>query len=208
MTREERIQAAIKGIRKFHELGGTVPGRRYDHEVKKRAADLGRSDGDVRKARKFHEVYTKEEVEDLCLMIASVQKNQPDDAPIFSRTHVVRLLSAKPRDRKTLQKNAIKNAWSVSKLQEEITLLKGQRRAGGRPPNVGHGLTSLCCNARGKCETWLRWLDAASASTGGKPGSVPAGLPKKLENGFAAARREMSGLVKALTDEIERPKKG
>src|SRR6185436_18409035 len=90
----------------------------------------------LRKARQFAdpvEGYTAKELKELCVLIDQVQSCQDPRLPLFTKTHVIRLLSVRSRtQRKHLQQKAVRQAWSIAQLKGEIAKRYGTRREGGR----------------------------------------------------------------------------
>lgn len=81
----------------------------------------------IYKARQFAEMYSQEELEELCSL------RKPDGLPL-GIGHVYQLIQVEGRgERKRLQKDAAKNCWSSRKLKAE----RMQKRGYKVPTNVG-----------------------------------------------------------------------
>jgi hypothetical protein len=130
--------------------------------IDQEATKHGMNPDTVRKARQFADPvngYTVKELDALC---RSIRKHQSAPAgAIFGRTHVIRILSVPKKQRWEVQKMAIENGWSTSKLEAHIATQFGSRRDGGRNPEVPEDLESVLVQLEGLCEGWRRWVEVA-----------------------------------------------
>jgi hypothetical protein len=140
-SRAAKVKVAIKKIREFYALGQEIPPKpshkqTYHQGVIRAEAQRRHINEDtLRKARMFTdpvEGYSRQELNELCRLIREVQSGQDERRAIFGKTHLIRLLSVRPKRRRAaLQKLAIKKGLSSAELEAEIAQRGG--RAGGRP---------------------------------------------------------------------------
>src|SRR5438105_3722029 len=126
-SRAAKVKAAVEKIREFYALGQEIPPKlahkqTYDQGVIKAEAQRRHINEDtIRKARQFAdsvEGYSPEELEELCSLIEGVQPGQDEGKAIFGKTHLIRLLSVRPKRRRAvLQRLAIKKGWSSAELE-------------------------------------------------------------------------------------------
>jgi hypothetical protein len=203
MTRGKRIEAAIAEIRRFHKFGKKIDHEPYDRGTDAAAKKHGVCTDHFRKARQLAQAYDADEIEDLCRMIKKRQQDQPDADPVFSRTHLLRLLSVSSKtERAKITKTAIVNAWSTADLETEIARRYERRRAGGRKPRLGKDVKSILTLTEAKCESWRRWHDALSSSAsyrGGKQTPLSE-LPPKVRKQLNAANEA----VLRLKEEVDK----
>ena len=97
-----------------------------------------------------------------------MQPGQDDGLAVFGRTHVIRLLSVRPRStRAKLQRMAVVNGWSTSRLEAEIARRFGTRRDGGRRRAIPADAVGLLTQVEGMCETWGRLVAATDRKKSG-----------------------------------------
>jgi hypothetical protein len=99
----------------------------------------------------------------LCRSIRKTQPGQAEGKQIFRWTHIILLLSVKPKQlREKLQRQAIDKGWSFRGLNAEIAKLLGHRRSGGRrhPPLLG--VDAFLTQTEVNCESWRRWREELS----------------------------------------------
>jgi len=167
VSRSAQVRRAVRAIRKFHRLGRRVPPKvpqkeAYGEGVIARLAKRRRTNEDtIRKARAFADPatgYTPLELEELCGLIEAAQLGQDQKLPVFRPSHLIRLLSVHPKGlRKTLQRRAITDAWSTSRLEAEIAKRFGTRREGGRKQAPAKTLEDWLTHTEKLCESWRRW---------------------------------------------------
>jgi hypothetical protein len=162
--RKQKVQEAIETIKEFHEIGQSSltsrPGRgEYkDRAIDREAEEKVINPDTLRKARKFAEVYTDDELDALCSLIEEVQPAQASTKAIFGKTHIIRLLSvSSKRKRQAFQRRAVKGGWSVDELESEINCEQGARRAGGKRPRLPAEVSGCLSKLERRCESWRRW---------------------------------------------------
>ena len=99
---------------------------------------LGVHSETVRQARQFADPesgYTQAEVEELCRAIRDIQ-SESEAGGVFSKTHVVRILTIPKATRAKFQMEAIRGGWSTNRLESEISSRFGSRRQGGRKREI------------------------------------------------------------------------
>jgi hypothetical protein len=199
----EQIAQAIETIREFHKLGLSElqvrPGRAtdMDREVKFRAFALGMNEDVYRKARQFADPergYTAEELE---ILFKDFQRHRS----CLTRTHILRLMAVpEKRFRRTMVNRALKEGWSVHRLQAEIVGRYGRRRAGGRRPRIATEPRQLLVQLDMFCHRWNRWCEVLDCSPGRAGEAGSARLPEDVQ----ARVREVSRAVRRLEAELRR----
>jgi hypothetical protein len=222
-TRRQRVAAALASIREFHALGKRLPKRASHKEaydkglIDDAAAKLGMNPDAARKARQFADAvegYSAAELNELCRLIGRVQPAQDDAKAVFSRTHVIRLLTVPKPDRARLQAAAVEKGWSVSRLEAEIATRYGTRRAGGRSHRVPQDALGLLVRAEHVCESWRRWFsgveaaEAKGAKQAGRARLLIDELPKKVVSRLRSAEAAVAALHRAVADELGARKPG
>jgi hypothetical protein len=195
MTRSERVEAAIAEIRRFYDFGRSIGLKRYGRGPDDEAKNRGVCTDMLRKARRLCVLFDPAEIDALCSAIRTEQANQKEASPIFSRSHLVRLLSVPmTKERAILQRRAIKEAWSTADLETEIALRYERRRAGGRPPRTGRDVRTNLTLTEARCESWRRWHEALLSTdrrreARTKLDDLPVGVQKALSAVNAACLR-------------------
>lgn len=167
LTRRDEVEAAIDRMRKFFAFGASIPAtvdRAAEYGtgvVDEKAKKAGMSADAVRKARQLVDPvagYSAAEFAELCELVLRVQSRQDHRGPVFGRSHLCRLLSVTPRSvRAKLARKAIKEGWSMARLNRAIATRYGRRRQGGRRPSIPADREGLLVQIDGMCEQWRRW---------------------------------------------------
>lgn len=211
--RRQKVKDSVARIREFHRIGRTVPETDEDGIVygKKiidaEAKRIGLISDTVRKARQFANPvtgYSVKELNDLCHMIIWEQSSQGDKLSIFSCSHVKKMLTVAKKQRRALQREAIKNGWSYAKLKAEIALRFGTRRAGGRRRQVPKDLPGLLAQMEGICEQWRRWHRAAFVNVSEGQQIILRQLPELISERIKVADSAIKRLHEALNAELSR----
>lgn len=214
-TRRDMVRDAIRDIRKFYTMGRRLP-RKQPHrdtygkgEMAAAAKDRGENEDTIRKARQFADPelgYSRDELNDLCRMIEQIQSTQDGSWSIFTRTHVIRLLSVHPkRSRAALQKQAIENAWGLKELESEIAKRFGSRRHGGRRRRIANDLNAFLVQLENSCEKWRR-MCAELTRDAEEPGErhvVITELPGDVRKQFEVVTREIGRLHQLVTGALQ-----
>src|SRR5262249_52644241 len=134
-SRKQKVAAAVNAIRDFHALGGELPkkethGGAYAKGTMADEARTRRTNPDtLRKARQFADPaagYTPQELNDLCRLIRRVQREQDDGLAVLGKSHVLRLLTVRPKARRgALQRQAVGEGWSCHELERQIAARYG-----------------------------------------------------------------------------------
>jgi hypothetical protein len=220
-ARSAKVAAAVKAIKDFHGLGLVLPRKQahkdaYDQgTVDAEARKHGINPDTVRKARQFADPvagYTPAEVRDLCKLITDVQPDQDDRDGVFSRTHLIRLLSVKKQRRAALQEAAIRKGWSSAELEAQIAARYGSRRDGGRKRRLPGDALGLLAQVEQLCESWRRWLLLVTPRTDQKEAKTSAptleDLPPKVRRRVRDADAAVAKLHEATTDELKARRPG
>jgi hypothetical protein len=162
----------------------------------------------VRKARVFADPtagYRRDELDELCDLIEEVESGRNDDTgvSVFGRTYLIRLLGVRPkRRRRSIQREAIEEGWSVAQLEAEIAKRFGPRRAGGRRPAAAGSVADWLAQAERLCEAWRRWERRLDA---GDPDQViRAALPARLRAPLRDATAGVLALHRVVLAELGR----
>ncbi len=209
--RTKQVGDAVRGIKEFHAIGLRLPEKKPFRESYNQGAiqDAGKRVGMgtevARQARQFADPqagYTRDELLELCALISEVQTAQDDGLPVFSRTHAIRMLSVPKRRRAKLQREAIKNSWSTSRLEAEITAKFGTRRAGGRKRRVPSDAVGLLIQMEQMCESWRRLLQAVDLKEENLDHAVLTDLPHGVRRQVLVVGKALAALQEAVTDEL------
>jgi len=220
-SRKQKVEGAIKVIKDFHALGLSLPEKQdhkdtYDQDIIKTEAEKKGINGDtLRKARQFadpEDGYSARELKELVKLIREVQLNKDDKLAVFSKTHIIRLVSVPKRWRLSLQKKAIEEGWSTAKLETEIATRYGTRRAGGRKGHVPRDTIGLLTQIEKLCETWRRWLaevtPEATEDDAEPEHAMLADLPKAIQKQVRSVGAAFAELQKDVTEELKTRKPG
>ena len=214
------MAAAVQAIRDFHADGLALPAKRpakdtYDRgDLAAAAEKLGVSAETARQARQFADPaagYTGAELDDLCRLVLEVQPGQDDSLAVFGKTHVIRLLTVRPkRTRAALQRRAVELGWSSKRLAAEVAARFGARRGGGRRRSAPADPLLLLGQAERLCEEWRRWLrlvdpgGAGPATRRGPRRITLAYLPDDLSEKLRAAGKALAKVQTAVSCEMGR----
>lgn len=211
-SRRDQVRKAIEKIRSFHELGLGLPAKQRHRDIyslkviEGEAKRRGMNPETVRQARQFAEIYSEEEMEALCHQVMEKQADAEPHQPIFTRTHVVRLLSVGPkRRREALLRKAIEECWSCSRLENEISKRMGTRREGGRRPRIPNSLSDFYADLEKMCEAWRRWRAELERSPGeGRDKHVQLDdLPGRLRRPIIDVSEALAGLQQKVVMELK-----
>ena len=110
------------------------------------------------------------------------------------------------RERSALQKEAIENGWSFSRLDSEIARRYGPRREGGRRPRIPKDLTGFLTQVEGSCVAWERWHEELSRNP--KEGEarhvLVTDLSKTLQDRIKVALEGIKGLHGAVSQALKK----
>jgi len=227
-SRKQKVEGAIKVIKDFHALGLSLPKRQahadaYDQDIIKTEAEKKGINGDtLRKARQFadpEDGYSARElkelvklIRELVKLIREVQLHQDDKLAVFSKTHIIRLVSVPKQRRLSLQKKVIQKGWSTAKLETEIATRYGTRRSGGRRGHVPRDAIGLLTQVEKLCETWRRWLAEVTpeeTEDDAKPDHAMLDeLPKAIQKQIRGVGTSLAELQKDVTAELKARKPG
>ena len=180
-------QRMLDGLRQFHTAG---------HESRREHRSLGYGKVMVeaercrlhpemlRKARRFADEYSPK---DLDRLIADCEKH----GHALGLRHIIRLLSvASTTARLELQERAVRQRWSVSRLDAAIlTRAPSRRPDAGRRPTPPVGPADARLRVARMCDHWLRFTEVLCGPAGRR-----AKLPESVLRQVAAA----DGAVRAL----------
>jgi hypothetical protein len=214
-SRAAKVKAAIETIRRFYALGREIPPKLAHKQsyhqgvIRAEAQHRHINEDTLRKARMFTdpvEGYSRQELNELCRLIREVQSGQDEGKAIFGKTHVIRLLSVRPKRRRAaLQKLAIKKGWSSAELEAEIARRFGTRRHGGRRRRIPPDRDDLLVQLEGMCEGWRRWQTELSREVEeGEEGHASlADLPDTVRRQVKEAGRVLWRLHQAVVGALK-----
>ena len=196
-----RLVNPAKSIRDFYKLGTAflkaTGGERSPGAAEALANEHNCSQVTLYKARQFAEMYSREEVEELCSL------RKPNDQPL-GIGHIHQLIQVESLgDRKRLQTAAAKNGWSSRRLRDERKKKIGYEVATniGRKPrraaNPEDALLQLAVHAT----QWLRWDDELKASSAGDDHPIQftlGNLPPSVRGKLKAVTNAMHELAATL----------
>jgi len=214
-ARKLKVTAAVKAIRQFYALGQKLPKKQAHSDaynqrtIDAAAKEHGLNADIIRKARQFADPvagYTREEVNELCRSIVEVQSDQADTNSVFGRTHLIRLLSVKKDNRRSLQETAIREGWSTGELEAHIAAKYGIRRDGGRKRHIPGDLLGILAQLEQRCESWRRWHSQVTPDAGQEKARIQKRtldvFPSQVHRLVNDAAAAMAKLHQAVTDEL------
>lgn len=208
------VEAAISAIREFYSVGRERPRRRPDGKLYSRkdtmedAKRLGWIPEMVRKARQLSQPKSGYTVAELETLFAAMRKHA--DVCRFGKTHIIRMLTVPRKDRASLQVAAVKEGWTVFRLQTEISRRFGARRPGGRYPAVAPDPGGVYVQLDRMAEQWRRYVAALKKETTGKKGGEsPARCPsRRIRALIIATLTPMAALQKGLAAALAKANAG
>jgi hypothetical protein len=213
-ARRDQVKAAVAAINAFHATGRRLRAQlgrgNASNEVSRKAESggyLSREEMD-RKARQFADPdvgYSPVQLANLRRLIRKTQPDQDYTLSIFSRSHVVRLLSVQWPRRTRLQRLAVEHGWSLRLLNEEIAADHGTRRQGGRYRRLPDERARLLGVLERECDRWRRMRAALNRKPeyGREPASL-AGLPIALVQLVDFASKAIGDLQEAVDKALKR----
>ena len=104
--------------------------------------------------------YTKAEFKALC-------KRCLDNNQVLGRSHVFKFFTVpKGPQRLAFQSRAIKQAWTLARVRQELRRQFGHRRQGGRRPRLPVSVPDALSQLDQMCLAWTRWCDLLAAGPG------------------------------------------
>lgn len=210
-TRHEKVAQEIKKIRAFFRLGRQAPRRRLHRMaygkrlIDAEAERLGVNEDTLRKARQFREEYGRDGLKQLCQLIREKQSGMERDRPVFSTSHLIRLLTVADKDeRELLQREAVAGAWSRQRLNVEIAKRYGPRRDAGRRPYVPPDLGGAYAKIESFCEGFRRWLEELAREDAAGEHVVLEDLPAWVRKKVREAGQVLERLQEAVTRELKK----
>ena len=216
-ARRKKVEAAVRVIEAFHAKGrGILAQRSRDSasgKVRRKAKGGGHTTEKEMylKACQFADPtrggYSPEKLAALCQLIRDTQPDQEDNLKIFSRTHVLYLLTVRGSRREKFQRKAVQHGWSSRVLLREIGADQGTRREGGRNRPLPTNRTGLLGAIEKECERWRRMNLAVNRGDPGgrKPADLIADLEQRFEDVCAAVQDFQEAVTLALS--VEHPKR-
>lgn len=201
------VQAALRRVRKFYDLGckslERSPGRMQYGMMRDEASHFGLSEELLRKARQFadpEQGYTKDE---LRVIFAKCSKA---GFPLGT-THVIRWLTIPKRRRARIERLTITERWNLSRLEAEIALEFGSRKAGGRRRRIPADSLGILIQLEGLCDAWRRWCESLGRDPDDKEKQrTDRDLPASVRRRLSVATKGVAELQGVVTAEIQRQK--
>lgn len=209
MSRRDKVEEAVREIRDFYDMGRKVEPKRphkeaYGKNLVEHDARLWQEKASsIQKAREFanpEDGFTRHELTELCRLIREVQIHQDEDKAVFTRSHLIRVLSVRPkRRRRAFQREVIENGWSYAEMEAEIAKRFGSRRHGGRKPRLPRDKAGLLVQVEGTCESWRRWDEAFSALVNDDKHILPAAIQGQIK----AVSKDLRKLHLAVIEQLK-----
>jgi len=192
--RLDKEPEAITRLRRYHAVGLEAVSRSTSTKGKyspgvalELAANHGFQRDTVDKARRFAELYSAEELDELC-------GQRGPDGSVLGWGHVAQLLRVRnSRSRKALQRKAVKEAWSSRQLSAEISRRFGKKSSGGRKPIAAKSSGDVRHQILTRCEQWDRWQSGIIEILDSENGEITS-VRKEL----ASVSRALKRLEKAV----------
>lgn len=198
-------------LRKAHALGVLSrkqrPGRgKYKEGEAEKEAEAKRQGVTKAKliiARRFANKrlgYTSADLERLC---RELEKHPPASRTniAFGMSHIYALLRVKDkRARDELQKQAIRNCWSVSELRNQIMGVEGESRKGGRRMRLPEDSDELRSLVGRQTQRWSRFLDELLRTEPKTTISTLGKLPKKIQPLISEMKELCERTLRELSD--------
>jgi len=168
----------------------------------------------IRRARQLADPvdgYTAEELRELCRHIAQIHPGQDDDLAVFTCSHLVRLLSIRPKSRRiVLQQKVIEQGWSTARLEAEIAARYGTRRAGGKRRRIPRDVVGLLIQIEAMTESWRRWMGLVrqEGNGNGQRQAVLADLPAEIQRRVHSVANALIRLQDAVIADLSVRKPG
>jgi hypothetical protein len=200
------VQAALRRVRKFYDLGckslGRVPGRMEYGRMRDEASHFGLSEELLRKARQFADPqgYTPKE---LNAVLSQCRKA----GFALGTTHVIRWLTIPKRRRARIERLTITERWNLSRLEAEIALEFGSRKAGGRRRRIPADSLGVLIQLESLCDGWRRWRESlVREPDDADKQSVDRDLPSSVRRRLSVVTKDVAELQVLVAAEIQRRK--
>jgi len=210
-SKDHEITKNIKKILELYQIGFGIPKKNNGtstygkKQISKYSKVFNLNENTIRKARQLANMFTQEEIENLCADIERIQANQNRKMSLFTISHLFHLVTVSERTkRQGLTQNALKEGWSVRQLKQEIARKFGTRRQGGRKKRIPKDPINFLGQLESYCETWRRWFHEVS-----KPKDHVEGghctlddLPQTIQTQVTKIGALMDQLHKAIEAEL------
>ena len=183
MATKQEVRAAVEELRRFHRIGTEIL-KGYGRRVAPSRDETNVMDGIrdryelkahmVRAVRRFadpEQGYTKPELDELCELCLSEQRNPT--SLVVGLTLVRQLLTiASKSKRKKFQRQVIKHGWTHTRTKAELTNRFGflRHRSGGRRPYIPDNVGGMLLQIDDTITAWRRWFDRLSGEDDGLKG--------------------------------------
>jgi hypothetical protein len=194
VSKKADVSEALSRLRQFHAQGTKsltkYPGR-VQYGSMRDVDDKGGSSEMLRKARKFAELYTVDELDDLCDLCER-------HSFALGVGHVFRLLRIQ-KDRKGFFRKAIKHRWSVKQLDVEVLRRNKSHSQAGRRRRVPGDNIDACFQIYRFCGQWRRLtqsLQTPAFRAPKGPFRYRSDLPRSIRDNLHAADNVLKKLGK------------
>jgi hypothetical protein len=196
-----QVEATLAEIRHFYQAGRKslemrARGQRAEElSLQQEAAKVGLHPSRLFKARRMadpHDGYSQDELDALSAGVRRSASRFEQRGTAFTLTHLVRLLDVpKAAGRRSrIQKQLLRQGWSVSEFDSAVLLRSDRRTHVGRRPRIGADRAAVLLQIVRHCESWKRFCDdLARTPDKRKPfdiADLSAGIRARLKAAVAA----------------------
>ncbi|QDU30637.1 hypothetical protein ETAA8_57830 [Anatilimnocola aggregata] len=201
MTQRDQIRAIRQDVLRVHLLGAHAvakikkAGGKYSAgAVARIAAEGGVSEPSLRKAIKFYQTYSTEELKEFQRL------RTPSGSPLSISVAYQIMYVANRQRRTSIARRAAESGWSIRDVEAEVRRRVGLRelaRKGGRIPRLPTNSDEALRQLAEKCDQWNRWvghLDVARESGAFSAAQLPENLRKRVDE-VTLAMQKLAGEV-------------
>jgi hypothetical protein len=200
------VDESVRALRAYYEAGRTslreVPARAANavEAIREQAARRGWADTKLRKARQFANLFTREELNELCRAVRQHRAH----FGTASLGIIVTIPDA--RQRRDLLRRCLKGGMGIRALQREVRMRFDRRTFGGRRRQVADDPTLALVQLDELAVSWLRWhaIAAEEPEGNGRSKSVLDRLPDAVAAEALKVHRAMLRLYAAVAKELKR----
>ena len=197
------IHPHVQTVQQVYSLGHAAiermqqaPGKHALGVVSKLASEKGISEPVLRKAIKFAQTYSREELDAFCSLRTA------EGMPLTISVIYQLMYLANKKSRQAVARLAAAQGWSAREVAAEVKRRSKPSHSsgkGGRPPRTPISREMCLSQLVEKCDSWQRWIDRLeSTSEAGSSFSI-AKLPKPIQQAIeqvSLAMRTLSTKVK------------
>jgi hypothetical protein len=205
-----RVDEAIKRLRDAYREGRRLLrecpfGKTYGQGlIIQKAAEVGTNQDKLRKLRSFaepEEGYTQQELQELFKLCRQHRR-------VIGFSIVVKFLTiGEKTQRAKFQRRAIREGWSLARVEQELVKRFGRRHPGGRRPRIPHTLKGFLADLDTRAFTLLRLINEVQKASGQDRHRICwTDLPSCVQADLAKVKEDISrlrtGIVGHLWDHL------